>query len=149
MALWAITEAYRSGLLAPDLKIKSEIAIRNGIRFLLETYKTNEDGLSGWWPNPNTQPQVDFFPGLTAQTLFMLVEAVALFPDNMVSVRLENAINEFTEISIHGNANSDSLVNQKISENQRLHDSDRYLDGRTEMVEGSTFLWYPWSILRF
>src|SRR4029077_12283363 len=33
-----------------------------------------------------------------------------------------------------------------VGDNERAHDSDRYLEGRTETVEQSTFLWYPWTI---
>jgi hypothetical protein len=30
--------------------------------------------------------------------------------------------------------------------NEKPHDSDRYLEGRSETVEQSTFLWYPWTL---
>jgi hypothetical protein len=35
-----------------------------------------------------------------------------------------------------------------MRDNQRVHDSDRYLEGLPEIqVEGSTFLWFPWILV--
>jgi hypothetical protein len=38
------------------------------------------------------------------------------------------------------------LTLRKLAPNETAHDSDRYLEGRSETCEQSTFLWYPWTI---
>jgi hypothetical protein len=35
----------------------------------------------------------------------------------------------------------------EVTDNQRLHDSDRYLEHEPYTVEQMTFLWYPWVLM--
>lgn len=146
MALWALAEAYQSGYLSSPALPKVQQSIRNAARFLLETRKTNAKGLSGWWPNPETDAQPEWFPGLTAQALFVLVRSQPIVPGLGSSSKLQVALSDFLTTGMLGSDQSLPLINWRVSENQRVHDSDRYLEGRSETVEGSTFLWYPWSL---
>jgi hypothetical protein len=44
-----------------------------------------------------------------------------------------------------GNLNADAGV----SENQRLHDSEQFMPKLSFQLEGSNFLWYPWTLAAY
>jgi hypothetical protein len=60
--------------------------------------------------------------------------------------RYKDAIEAFVTLAFEGNATFPAFAKRKIGDNERPHDADRYLPGRTETAEQSTFLWYPWTI---
>jgi hypothetical protein len=104
-------------------------------------------GFSGWWPNPSAKKLADEYPGLTAQSLFVLHEAKASHPFIGADPRYKEAIETFVKISLEGNDRFEPLIKRQVRFNEKAHDSDRYLEGRTETAEQSTFLWYPWAII--
>lgn len=158
MAVWCLLEAHRSPEMA-SVATGYGTQIRDGFSWLLNRFSaTNarEDHLPlGWVPNPFRANQQETVIGLNAQVLFV-VQAVTQTPgfqDLRSHPQFLAAIDAFL-------ARENQLASVDIAHNHRLHDSDRYLPqasatisvGNDESVcscpvtiEGSTFLWYPWS----
>jgi hypothetical protein len=57
-----------------------------------------------------------------------------------------DAINTVLKIGFFGDGLLDPLPRRKLGNNEQVPDSDKWLEGRTEPVEQSIFLWYPWVI---
>ena len=59
----------------------------------------------------------------------------------------ERALQQFKR-SIAGDKTDSSvtLMSRPASRNDRMHDGDNYLRPSKFMLEGSTFLWFPWSL---
>ena len=149
LATWCLIEAHRTGgtPLIPDSTY--DRAITDGITWLLTNYRQS----LGWVPNPHRKIQNERFLGLTAQVLYVLEQAQT--SEHFKSVATgPNALPAKKEFLAAPDFGSRSL-----GDNDRLHDSDRYLRIVSPPVstpasctcppftiEASTFLWYPWSL---
>jgi hypothetical protein len=146
MALWAIAEAENSGDVFKDHEKPFHSAVASAVKWVMPFYTKSASGFSGWWPNPSSKSLVGAYPGLTAQTLFVLSTAAVSNPFIGADRKYKNAIETFVTSAVEGDATFQSFGKRRIDDNDRPHDGDRYLEGRTETVEQSTFLWYPWTI---
>ncbi len=137
MALWSLVEAKESPLVSERIAGKYDESIRRGINWLLRSYKEGQ----GWVPNPNRVGQKDRFDGLTAHTLFVLsrAEAIGAFAyiknDSTYRTARQDFIKhkQFVDWSIEAN-------------NSYMPDADLRFVNTEFLAEGSTFLWFPWTL---
>jgi hypothetical protein len=137
MALWSLVEARRSPSISAKIGDKYDDNIRKGINWLLLSYKEGQ----GWVPNSNRAGQRDHFDGLTAHALYVLsraegVDAAKFIKNDRVyrTARQEFIKNkQFVDWSIEAN-------------NSHLPDPDLRFVGTEFLAEGSTFLWFPWTL---
>jgi hypothetical protein len=145
MAVWALVEARKLKILKDAEQPAHDQAIQNAIRWLLTTYNADRQS---WVPNPERKRQLDSFPGLSAQVLFVLSKAQPdfgyLLDGDETYKRAGLAFLSATQGSTTERAHDPRR--RSVSNNDRTHDSDRYLWRSPYMVEGSTFLWFPWSL---
>jgi hypothetical protein len=146
MATWALAEALKNGEVLRGHEADYLPALRLAAKWLLASYSTSSEGFSGWWPNPSNRNPVGSYPALQAQTLFVLSVAKASDSSIGADSRYTEALQNFIRLMTDGNDKFEPLRTRKLSDNERAHDSDRYLEGRLETVEQYTFLWYPWTI---
>jgi hypothetical protein len=145
MALWALSEAEQNGEVIAGHETQYGEAVKLGAKWALGSF-TTASGFSGWWPNPSNKNPVGEYPGLTAQTLFVLSKAKISHSFIGADPRFKEAVDAFISLALDGNDNGRPLTLRKLAPNETAHDSDRYLEGRPETCEQSTFLWYPWTI---
>jgi hypothetical protein len=146
MAVWALAEAEQNGNITKGHEDEYRKAITLGAKRLLQSYATSSAAFSGWWPNPSVPP-IGEYPGLTAQVLFALSEAKMSNAFIGADPKYKEAIEAFIKLAFEGGSSFEPLTQRKVGDNEKAHDSDRYLRGRTETAEQSTFLWYPWTIV--
>jgi hypothetical protein len=146
MAVWALVEARRSQLAFTKISDQYDQAIKDGAIWLLQVYQTNDRAIGGWWPNPMHKNQIDEFPGLTAQVLYVLSRATKVVPSLGTDPQLQSAYREFLNSAVQGKSSFPDFSRFSVGSNQRVHDSDRYLEGLPLTVEQSTFLWFPWTV---
>jgi len=135
MALWVMAEAA-----SPELGIFEkanlralEKKMRNAVRWL-ERHALAD----GWKVNPANPTDEKPFLGLTAQTLCVLAR---------VPIQMEKkSRDQFAGIKRSLLRSASDLSKRPMNDNARPHDSDRYLYPTQRVTEGSTFLWYPWSV---
>jgi class 3 adenylate cyclase len=138
IALWSLVEARKSPVAFGRMGTRYDESIRGGINWLLRTYKTGQ----GWVQNPDRTGQQNRFDGLTAHALFVLSQAATL-PE---FAYLKND-------QTYRDARKDFLNNKELStrsiekENSSIPDVDVGFDNTEFMAEGSTFLWFPWTLL--
>ncbi len=134
VALWALAEAMANDFDHADVVA----AARNGMDWLLES----RDRDLGWVPNPGRRYQTEAFPGLTAQVLVVLDLLTRQLKDRADDPRLLDAKRRFTEVTFDG---------ATIPANARVPDSDVHIDtdGEGLILEGTSFLWYPWGRAAF
>jgi class 3 adenylate cyclase len=138
MALWSLIEARTSPSLSQRVGTKYDENMRRGITWLLRSYKEGQ----GWVPNPNRVGQKGRFEGLTAHALFVLSRAEAV-----------DALGYIKSDQIYGTARRDFLKNKQLAEwsieenNSHLPDADLRFINTEFLAEGSTFLWFPWTLL--
>ncbi|KJC47098.1 hypothetical protein UP09_10700 [Bradyrhizobium sp. LTSP885] len=148
MAMWALSTAEKNGDIVSGHEAEYGGAVVLGAKWLLTAHASNADlGFSGWWPNPSVGGGVGEHPGLTAHVLFVLGQAKVTHAFIGADSRYKEAVEAFLKAATEGGDNFESLIKRKIGQNEQAHDSDRYLPGRTETAEQSTFLWYPWTII--
>jgi hypothetical protein len=145
MALWALAEAEQNGQVLTSRESQYRAAVTLGAKWILGSFRT-VSGFSGWWPNPSNASPVGEYPGLTAQTLFVLSKAKPTHAFIGADPRFKEAIDAFIGFALDGSDNGGPLTLRKLAPNETAHDSDRYLEGRSETCEQSTFLWYPWTV---
>ncbi|HLN98910.1 MAG TPA: adenylate/guanylate cyclase domain-containing protein [Pyrinomonadaceae bacterium] len=137
VALWSLIEARTSPSVSKQIGGRYDENIRRGINWLLRTYKEGQ----GWVPNPNRAGQRDHFEGLTAQALYVLSRAQSLDPFSFI--RNDN---------VYRTAIQDFLRNKQIGDwsievnNSHLPDPDLRFVGTEFLAEGSTYLWFPWTL---
>ena len=137
IALWSMVEARRSPSLSAAIGNKYDENIRRGINWLLLTYKPGQ----GWVQNPNRIGQVMRFDGLTAQTLFVLSRAETI--DLLAYIRKE---------PVYAAAKKEFIANKQFAarpvdnDNSSIPDVDVRFHNTEFMAEGSTFLWFPWTL---
>ena len=142
MSVWALIESKKSS--CPQIQDSNNEAIRGGIRWLLTQYDKEAES---WVPNPERAKQNDAFPGLTAHVLYILERAK---PEYEFLLKNESAYEAIRQAFINSIETSSpgtiALTSRDARNNERTHDSDRYLPRSRFMVEGSTFLWFPWTL---
>ena len=138
MALWSLIEAKSSPSLADKIGGKYDENIRRGINWLLRGYGPGQ----GWVPNPNRVGQRDHFEGLTAHALFILSRAERL-----------SAFSFIKNDNVYRTARQDFIRNRQLanwsidSNDSHMPDADLRFVGTEFLAEGSTFLWFPWSLV--
>ncbi len=118
--------------------MQSDENIRSGINWLLRSYKEGQ----GWVPNPNRTGQKGRFDGLTAHVLFALslAETVPEFAYVKDDQNYRAARKEFL-------SHKDIAQRSIEKDNSSIPDADTALENTEFMGEGSTFLWFPWTLL--
>lgn len=137
LALWVLADAKRSTTMGGRVGAQNDEAIRKCLQWLLGTYKAGQ----GWVPNPNRLGQTAKFEGLTAQILWVMS-------------RLES-LPEFAFLKtdqIYKSAKLDFIQNKQFAtwalddRNSNIPDADGRYPGTSFNSEGSTFLWFPWTL---
>jgi len=111
--------------------------IRKGINWLLQGYKESQ----GWVPNPNRAGQKDRFDGLNAHALFVLSRAETI-----------GAFAYIKNDSTYRTARQDFIKNKQFvdwsieANNSHMPDADLRFVNTEFLAEGSTFLWFPWTL---
>ncbi len=138
VAVWALAEATKSPSLKERVGTRYVQSIRRGVSWLLQNYKPGQ----GWVQSPQRTGQQDRFDGLTAHALFALSRAEAI-PD------LAYLKNEQTYLTARRDfINHKELATMSIEkDNSSIPDADVHFVGSEFMGEGSTFLWFPWTLV--
>lgn len=145
MAVWALAEAEQNGDVLSGREKEYRGALTLGAKWILGSFEVKQT-FSGWWPNPSTGIFAGAYPGLTAQTLFVLSKAKPSHSFIGADSKFKEAVEAFIRLALEGNDNVKPVTLRTLAPNETAHDSDRYLEGRHETAEQSTFLWYPWTI---
>jgi class 3 adenylate cyclase len=138
IALWSLIEAKSSPSLTDKIGSKYDENIRQGINWLLRGYGPGQ----GWVPNPNRVGQRNRFDGLTAHALFVLSRAERL-----------PAFSFTKNDNVYRTARQDFIKNRQLaswsidSNDSHMPDADLRFLGTEFLAEGSTFLWFPWSLV--
>ena len=135
MALWALLEALN--VLDAGEVLKFEDSINQGIEWLLE----HNHNVYGWVPNPLRKGQTEKFQGLNAHVLFVLGAASRMdsFKYLRSSVHFRKAQKKFL--------NNLAIETESINTlDSRTPDADVHISGTEFVLEGSTFLWFPWTL---
>ena len=143
IAVWALIEAKKHPEMGKRIGSAYDEAVEGGIRWLLARYN---DQVKSWVPNPERPKQTESFPGLTAQVLYVLERARPEF-DFLLQANssYQRALRAYMS-SIAGADAASSLASRAATSNDRTPDSDVYLRPSKVILEGSTFLWFPWSL---
>jgi hypothetical protein len=146
MALWALGEARRNTITSGVVGHTFDGAIEKGVQWLADKWIEGDKHRPGWWPNPSLKYDTKYFPGLTAQTLYVLEVITKDSKFLSTDPKIRQAKTEFITWASGDNNSGESLRTKDVADNQSLHDSDRYLNGEPYTVETMTFLWYPWAV---
>ncbi len=138
VALWTLVEAKKSPAVSESIGAMYDESIRSGTNWLLRNHKDGQ----GWVQNPSRSGQKDHFDGLTAQALFVLSRGAGL-------AEFAYLKNDSTYVRARGDfINNKQLVSRSIEkDNSHISDADVGFIGTEFMAEGSTFLWFPWTLL--
>ncbi|HEY2847426.1 MAG TPA: protein kinase [Pyrinomonadaceae bacterium] len=136
IALWSVVEARRSPAASASIGSRYDDNIRRGINWLLLNYKTGP----GWVPNPNRPGQTAHFDGLNAQILFILSRAETTDAFSYLKFEQAYTVAKKDLIADH------DLVGRLVDNNSSVPDVDIRFTGSEFMAEGSTFLWFPWTL---
>ena len=136
MAVWALLEATESNFWGDKTNVDTEL--RLAINWLLnEAYS---DELGGWVPRPPAR-HARRYTGLTAQTLMILLHAKddRRFAYLRQSDRLKRAVSAFFADS--------ALLSRDATDNDTVDGEDAVMNDAGFSIEGSTFLWIPWTMV--
>ncbi len=138
VALWTLSEATKSPSLKDRVGTKHVQAIRRGVSWLIQNYKQGQ----GWVQSPQRTGQQDRFDGLTAHALFVLSRAETISD-------LSYLKNDQTYLTARRDFinNKELATNSIEKDNSSIPDADVHFVGSEFMGEGSTFLWFPWTLL--
>ena len=137
IALWSLAEAKRSPSISARIGARYDNNIRLGINWLLGGYKEGQ----GWVPNPNRAGQKDRFDGLTAHALYVLSRAAEVDAGGFIK-----------NDHVYRTARQDFIKNRQFADwsieanDSHLPDADLRFVGTEFLAEGSTFLWFPWTL---
>ena len=137
IALWSLVEAKRSPSVSARIGARYDDNIRKGINWLLGGYKEGQ----GWVPNPNRAEQKDRFDGLTAHVLYVLSRAAEVDAGGFIK-----------NDHVYRTARQDFIKNRQFADwsieanDSHLPDADLRFVGTEFLAEGSTFLWFPWTL---
>jgi class 3 adenylate cyclase len=138
VALWSLVEARTSPSVSPRIGTQYDESIRGGINWLLRTYKASQ----GWVQNPDRTGQQNRFDGLTAHALYVLSRAATL--PEFAFLKNDQTYKDARKDFI----NNRELATRSIEkDNSSVPDADVGFDNTEFMAEGSTFLWFPWTLL--
>lgn len=137
LAIWSLVEADRTASMSADRR--RQAVLQQGLRWLLNE---RSDTL-GWVANPNRRMQRDACLGLEAQALAILLRAERTADRDRPSVLrgdrvLARAKSEFLGL--------EDFASRRIFLNDALADADQRLQETHYHLEGSSFLWAPWSV---
>lgn len=139
MVLWTLAKARECGTL-PD-PLRYDPPLLRTARWLLNKF----DPRLGWVPNPNRSPQREDFLGLTAQVLAVLRYAEGVGREHdILQVLGHDPVHLQAKRWALGH---EDFPNRKFARNDNISDADQTLPGTHFRLEGSTFLWCPWSVL--
>jgi hypothetical protein len=110
-----------------------DIDLEKGREWLLHEHHPD----LGWVPNPGRRYQTEEFPGLTGQILVVLKLLDRQMGGRNTDARLRAAQELFV---------ASDFASLQIRSSARVPDADQHLVGSSVVLEGSTFLWYPWSL---
>jgi TIR domain len=138
IALWAFLEAGKVAAIRQRLGSDYSHVVDNAIQWLLG----NCDPARGWVPNPNRKGQTSTYPGLTAQTLFVLSRAQSDQP----SLASANILHDLkTALLSQGD-----LVRLPIDSDTAIPSNDQFFDTPDAFSsEGMQFLWFPWGVAMY
>jgi len=138
IALWAFIEARSEPMLSATVGRGYDDSIRRAVSWLLVH---RNPAPAGWVPNPMRNNVREGFPGLTAQVLFVLAKA------DKADQSFVNARFEYNDAKMKF---LDCLTTPKCTSkaDTRVPDADVHLNTKTtnRVLEGSTFLWFPWTV---
>ncbi len=137
VALWTLAEATSSPALKDRIGSKYIQAMRRGVSWLIQNYKAGQ----GWVQNPQRTGQQDRFDGLTAHALFVLSRAETISD----LAYLKNDQTYLTARRDFKN-NKERAAKSIEKDNSSIPDADVHFVGSEFMGEGSTFLWFPWTL---
>jgi len=136
IALWALVEARSDPMLSATVGTRHDDNIRRAVGWLL-VHRNRAP--SGWIPNPLRENVREGFPGLTAQVLFVLARADKADP-SFVNSRNEYNDAKMKFLECLGSAPCASKLDTRVP------DADVHLRPTNRVLEGSTFLWFPWTV---
>lgn len=141
MSVWALLEVRR---LQPSEAVDTRI--ERGIDWMLLKHDAS---VGGWVPNPSREKNLEGFPGLTSHTLYVLLLAWPDFKNRLVTGGFDDVLAQYVQWLAGAEIPPRKLEfgTRPVTDNDRMHDSDRYLYKSPRMVESSTFLWYPWTVM--
>lgn len=142
-ALWALVEARRAGLVTAGREAEVDTAIREAVTWLLGSY---EDTTRSWVPHPARSGNNEPYPGLTAQVIYVIERARPWAGDLLKAEFVEYRRHFFDSVLTAPDPDHAALATRPVSQSERTHDNDVGLPGEKVMLEGSTFLWLPWSL---
>jgi hypothetical protein len=136
VALWTFLEARSESLLSASVGTRYDDNIRRAVSWLLVHHNHSAPG---WIPNPTRENVRELFPGLTAQVLFVLARADQA-DQSFVNSRVEykDAKTAFLECV--------QTPTCAARLDTRVPDVDVHLRPTDRVLEGSTFLWFPWTL---
>jgi hypothetical protein len=160
LAVWALFDATDSPTLAPTIGDRYRDAIQGGVTWMLNNVHADVEQdasthVAGWVANPFRHTHQEYFLGLNAQVLYVMSKI-----RQRQEFRVGNDSNYNAAVDVFL-AQRDRFGRSDIGRNDRLHDTDRYIRAQRASVggsngavmctcpvtvEGSTFLWYPWSV---
>lgn len=139
MALWALVEAHENEAIRAKIGEQYDDAIRSAIGWLMMTYRTD---LGTWVPNPHRANQRDDYPGLTAQTLFVLYRA-------RLDSHFKSAVDQPRWLDARRAFLNKKVKEHLLGDNAHLSDMDGYVFPFPQPLEPMTFLWAPWSLAAY
>lgn len=142
VAVWALVELRRAELCAERCG-EVDRAVRGGVNWLLKTY---EDNPGSWVPRPGRGGNLENTPGLTGQVIYVLERARPLAGDLLRDEYADYRRQYFKSFDTAPDPEHPALRNRAARDNDRTPDGDVSLPGKGVLLEGSTFLWFPWAI---
>jgi hypothetical protein len=138
VALWAFIEAGRVPIIRQHLGAVYEHVVDNAVQWLLGTC----DPARGWVPNPNRKGQTRTYPGLTAQTLFVLSRAEMDRP----SLASEHILRDLKTALL----SQRDLERLPVDSDSGIPSNDQFFDTPDGFsTEGMQFLWFPWGVAMY
>jgi hypothetical protein len=142
MSVWALAE-LRRGELCAERCGEVDRAVRAGVNWLLKTY---EESPGSWVPRPGRGGNLDNSAGLTGQVIYVLERARPLASDLLSSEYADYRRQYFKTFDTAPDPAHPALRNRPARDNDRTPDGDLALPGKGVLLEGSTFLWFPWAL---
>ncbi len=136
IALWTFIEARSEPMLSAAVGKRYDDNIRRAVSWLLVHRNQSP---AGWVPNPERQNVREAFPGLTAQVLFVLARADKA-DQSFVNSRVEYNDAKLKFLDCLSTPSCASKLDTRVP------DVDVHLRPTNRVLEGSTFLWFPWTV---
>jgi hypothetical protein len=134
--MWALIEARKVPAVSERIGNRYDENVRRGINWFLGTYNER----LGWVQNPTRLGQTNRLDGLTAQILFILSQAESVEP--FTFIKSEQAYLNVKRAFIQ----NEELAKRTIEQNSNTPDPDQRFPDTDFQAEGTTFLWFPWTL---